>query len=181
MPNDVGEDRSNDRLSPSAGRPVVLHQAKGDPQDGQECRSRHEVAVHIVEIELLDHVGAPSAGPMLHFREKRLYHIADTIAPLGWKLYSSNSLMPPAAELGECPAEWNAPEVLPGVAHGSDSYSTSGANHSNRATSIRLEILRSIAADHRTALRSCIKDRAVASLKTKLGFQALQTAQAHPT
>src|ERR1700687_1208979 len=180
MPNDVGEDRSNDRLSPSAGRPVVLHQAKGDPEDGQECRSRHEVAVYIVEIEFLDHVGAPSAGPMLHFREKRLYHIADTIAPLVWKLNSSNSLMAPAAELGECPAEGHAPEVPPRVAHGSDSYSTFGANHSNRVTSIRLEIIRSVAADHLTALRSCIKDRDVASFQTKLGFHALETAQDAP-
>lgn len=101
MSNNVGENRSHNRVSPGAGRPSVPHQTEGNPQDGEECRPGHEVPVHIVKVEFLDQASPPSAGPMLHFREKRIYHIADVIAPVGGKLYGSHTFVAPTAELAK--------------------------------------------------------------------------------
>lgn len=67
MTDDVGENRCDDRATSGAGWPRVSHEAKRNPEDGKECRTRYEVAVYVVEVEFLDQVSAPSAGTTLHF------------------------------------------------------------------------------------------------------------------
>src|ERR1700732_251042 len=147
------------------------------PQDGQKYRSREKVAIDVVKVEFLDQVNAPSAGQMLHFREKRLYHIADAIVPVGRELYRTHSLVPATPEFQESPAEGNASEVPPGIAHGGDPNSSFGTDYGNRVTGLWLEIVRSVPADDLVVLEARVKDGNSTLFQAQLGFYALKATE----
>src|SRR5580698_3377220 len=114
---------------------------------------------------------------MLHFQEKRLYHIADAIAPPGGELYGSDPLVAATAELCKCPSKGNASELPPRVAHSGDADPTGRTDDGDRIASLRLKIIGSVAVDHLMALRPSVKHRDIALFQANLGLYALEALQ----
>src|SRR5262249_4381353 len=80
-------------------------------------------------------------------------------------------------------AQGNAPEIAPGIAHCSNSDPALGPNDGDGITSARLEIIRSVSADHLVAFGPGIKNRDFTLLHSKLrldAFEAIQNAASYP-